>query len=75
MLNFIRISTLSKILENNKITEIYGLKIDIEGHEDEVLATFWLKASTKLLPKKIVIECMSKTKIICMCVCVWKVEL
>ena len=40
MLNFIRISTLSKILENNKITEIYGLKIDIEGHEDEVLATF-----------------------------------
>ena len=35
---------------------IYGLKIDIEGHEDKALVPFLLNAKNSLLPKKIVIE-------------------
>jgi len=38
----------------------YGLKIDIEGHEDKALVPFLLNAPKTLLPNKIVIEQPSK---------------
>ena len=55
----IEISTLSDILKNNKIDKIYGLKIDIEGHEDKALVPFLLNAPKEMLPEKIVIEHMN----------------
>ena len=48
------------IIKENKLKSIYGLKIDIEGHEDKALAPFLLNATETLLPKKIVIEKLSK---------------
>ena len=52
----IPITTLQNILSENKIGKIYGLKIDVEGHEDLALAPFLLAAEKKELPSKIVIE-------------------
>lgn len=52
----IEINTLENILNEKKIKSIYGLKIDIEGHEDKALVPFLLNAKNSLLPKKIVIE-------------------
>ena len=52
----IKINTLKNIIKENNIENIYGLKIDIEGHEDKALVPFLLNADKKLLPKRIVIE-------------------
>ncbi len=52
----IPITTLKNILRENKIEKIYGLKIDVEGHEDLALAPFLLSAEKNELPTKIVIE-------------------
>ena len=56
----IKINTLKNIIKENNIKSIYGLKIDIEGHEDKALVPFLLNSSETLLPKKIVIEKLSK---------------
>ena len=52
----IPIRTLKDILHENQIKKIYGLKIDVEGHEDLALAPFLISAETEELPMKIVIE-------------------
>ena len=52
----IPIKTLKDILNETKIKKIYGLKIDVEGHEDLALAPFLLSADMNELPTKIVIE-------------------
>jgi len=52
----IPIRTLSDIVKEQRLTSIYGLKIDIEGHEDRALVPFLMSASDELLPKRIVIE-------------------
>ena len=52
----IPITTLQNILNESKIGKVYGLKIDVEGHEDLALAPFLLSAKRKDLPTKIVIE-------------------
>jgi hypothetical protein len=51
---------LKNIIKENNIDSIYGLKIDIEGHEDKALVPFLLNSKDSLLPKKIVIEKLSK---------------
>ena len=56
----IKINTLKNIIKENNIENIYGLKIDIEGHEDKALVPFLLNSKDSLLPKKIVIERLSK---------------
>ena len=56
----IQIRTLSSILDEKKIMTIYGLKIDIEGHEDKALVPFLMNAPKKQLPKRIVIEKISQ---------------
>ena len=56
----IKINTLKNIIKENNIENIYGLKIDIEGHEDKALVPFLLNSKDSLLPKKIVIEKLSK---------------
>ena len=56
----IKINTLENIIKENKLKSIYGLKIDIEGHEDKALVPFLLNTTETLLPKKIVIEKLSK---------------
>jgi FkbM family methyltransferase len=56
----IKINTLENIIKENKLKSIYGLKIDIEGHEDKALVPFLLNTTEALLPKKIVIEKLSK---------------
>ena len=56
----IKINTLENIIKENNLKSIYGLKIDIEGHEDKALVPFLLKTTEALLPKKIVIEKLSK---------------
>ena len=56
----IKINTLENIIKENKLKSIYGLKIDIEGHEDKALAPFLLNTTKALLPKRIVIEKLSK---------------
>ena len=48
----IKINTLENIIKENKLKSIYGLKIDIEGHEDKALAPFLLNTTESLLPKK-----------------------
>lgn len=52
----IQMRTLLDIIENNKITYITNLKIDIEGYEDKCLVPFFNSANKKLYPKNIVIE-------------------
>lgn len=56
----IPVRTLKDILTEHKIREIYGLKIDVEGHEDLALAPFLLSAAVDELPAKIVIECATQ---------------
>jgi len=56
----IKIDTLENIIRDQKLKSIYGLKIDIEGHEDKALVPFLLNVGENLLPKRIVIE--KKTK-------------
>lgn len=56
----IPIRTLKDILIEHKIGKIYGLKIDVEGHEDLALAPFLMSAAVDELPAKIVIECASQ---------------
>jgi len=58
----IKINTLENIIKSTKINSIFGLKIDIEGHEDKALVPFLLSSPKNLLPKKIVIEQLSKNK-------------
>ena len=58
--NNIKINTLENIIKEYNIKNIYGLKIDIEGHEDKALVPFLLNTSKALLPKKIVIEKLAK---------------
>lgn len=47
---------LDALLDEAAIDSIYGLKIDIEGHEDSALAPFIDAAPETLLPARIVIE-------------------
>lgn len=54
----IRINTLKNIIKEKNIQSIYGLKIDIEGHEDKALVPFLLNSPETLLPKK---NCNRKT--------------
>ena len=58
----IKIDTLENIIKGAKINSIFGLKIDIEGHEDKALVPFLLNSPKNLLPKKIVIEQQNKNK-------------
>ena len=58
----IKINTLENIIKSTKINSIFGLKIDIEGHEDKALVPFLLNSPKNLLPKKIVIEQQNKNK-------------
>ena len=52
----IKIDKLENIIRDQKLNGIYGLKIDIEGHEDKALVPFLLSVDEDLLPKRIVIE-------------------
>lgn len=52
----IPVRTLDSIVAEVGIESIYGLKIDIEGHEDKALAPFLQAAPESLLPQRIVIE-------------------
>lgn len=52
----IPIRTLPSILAEARVEHIDGLKIDIEGHEDRVLAPFIETCEPALLPGRIVIE-------------------
>jgi FkbM family methyltransferase len=52
----IPVRTLGGIVAEVGIESIYGLKIDIEGHEDKALAPFLQAAPDSLLPQRIVIE-------------------
>ena len=52
----IPVRTLGSIINEVGIERIYGLKIDIEGHEDKALAPFLQAAPQELLPRRIVIE-------------------
>ena len=56
----IKIDKLENIISQQGLKSIYGLKIDIEGHEDKALVPFLLNVDEDLLPKRIVIE--KKTK-------------
>ena len=56
----IKIDRLENIIREQGLKSIYGLKIDIEGHEDKALVPFLLNVDDDLLPKRIVIE--KKTK-------------
>jgi len=53
---------LQDLLDENQISRIDALKIDVEGHEDRVLGPFLDKAPEKLLPRRIVIEYTSKNQ-------------
>lgn len=44
------------ILEDMDATRIHGLKIDIEGHEDQALVPFFDKAAPAQLPARVVLE-------------------
>lgn len=52
----IAIRTLAGILDDAGVTALYGLKIDIEGHEDKALVPFLMDAPETMLPARIVIE-------------------
>jgi FkbM family methyltransferase len=52
----IPIRKLTSVLAEAGVTRIDGLKIDIEGHEDRVLAPFIESCEASLLPARIVIE-------------------
>lgn len=50
------VRTLPSILAEAGVSRIDGLKIDIEGHEDRVLAPFIETCDAAMLPRRIVIE-------------------
>ena len=50
------VRTLERILAELDVTSVDVLKIDIEGHEDKVLAPYLMSASEALVPDRIVIE-------------------
>ena len=52
----IPVRTLRSVLAEAQLQAIYGLKIDIEGHEDKALVPFLDGAPDDMLPKRIVIE-------------------
>lgn len=52
----VEIRTLSSIIAQAGVSSIYGLKIDIEGHEDKALVPFLDASPRSLLPRRIVIE-------------------
>jgi len=56
----IKIDKLENIIREQGLKSIYGLKIDIEGHEDKALVPFLLNVDEDLLPKRIVIEKQTK---------------
>jgi len=51
---------LQRILEDNAITKVDALKIDIEGFEDRVLTGFFRQAPPSLWPRAVVIEHLSR---------------
>jgi len=51
---------LQRILEDNAITGVDALKIDIEGFEDRVLTGFFRQAPPSLWPRAVVIEHLSR---------------
>jgi FkbM family methyltransferase len=51
---------LQRILEDNAITRVDALKIDIEGFEDRVLTGFFRQAPPSLWPRAVVIEHLSR---------------
>jgi FkbM family methyltransferase len=55
---FIKIKTkpLLQIVQEHRLQEISGMKIDIEGHEDCALIPFLKHAKEELWPKRIVLE-------------------
>lgn len=52
----IEVLPLLDILERNNITRIDGMKIDIEGMEDQALVPFFNEASPQLFPRCIILE-------------------
>jgi FkbM family methyltransferase len=50
------VRTLASIIAQSGIGSIYGLKIDIEGHEDKALVPYFETAPESMLPQRIVIE-------------------
>ncbi|MEE9427492.1 MAG: FkbM family methyltransferase [Paracoccaceae bacterium] len=50
------VRTLQSIIEQERLTKISALKIDVEGHEDKILVPFFETAIPEILPKRIVIE-------------------
>ncbi len=52
----IKVKTLLGLLAEKSIERLDGMKIDIEGYEEDVLSPFFEKAPEDLLPKLIVIE-------------------
>ena len=55
-INVIQVNTLIGLLKEQNIDRIDGMKIDIEGYEEVVLAPFLEQATEDLLPQIIVIE-------------------
>jgi len=55
----IPVRTLASIVAEAGVDRIAGLKIDVEGYEDKVLAPFLETAPLALLPRRIVIETMA----------------
>lgn len=52
----IPIRTLGSVIDEAGVETIFGLKIDIEGHEDKALVPFLDNAPRSMLPRRIVIE-------------------
>lgn len=52
----IPVKPLTALVAHHGITRIWGLKIDIEGHEDDALVPFFNDVPKTLWPKRIVIE-------------------
>ena len=52
----VQVKTLMNLLKEKRINRIDGIKIDIEGHEEIVLAPFLKEAPENLLPRVIIIE-------------------
>lgn len=52
----VQVKTLMNLLKEKRINRIDGIKIDIEGHEEIVLAPFLEESPENLLPRVIIIE-------------------
>ena len=50
------VMSLMDLITEHQLTRVDGLKIDVEGHEEDVLLPFLETAPDALLPKLIVIE-------------------